>query len=155
MDYQKHYSALIERAKNRIIDGYTEQHHIIPNCFFKNSSRRNTKHSSFAGWLDGNRDDKSNLVNLTPEEHYVAHQLLVKIYPNNLALLFAANMMGNTRKGNKCYGWLKRKHSDRMKNLPIEIRLKISKALKGRKVSPETRQKISKSKKINNAIRKN
>jgi len=28
----------------------------------------------------GGSDDKSNLVDLTPEEHFLAHQLLLKIH---------------------------------------------------------------------------
>ena len=62
MNYKKIYNALIERAQNRIIDGYAEKHHIIPRC------------------MNGT-DDKENIVELTPEEHFVAHQLLVKILP--------------------------------------------------------------------------
>lgn len=154
MDYQKHYNLLIARAKNRYLDEYTERHHIIPNCFFKNSSRRNTANSGFVGHLDGNPDDISNLVRLTPEEHYVAHQLLVKIYPENLALTYAAKMMANTRPGNKMYGWLKRAHSAAMKNLPDETRMKLSRLHKGKIVSKETGQKISQSKKLANAIRR-
>ena len=60
MNYQKIYNKLINRAKNRNIMGYVEKHHIIPKCL-------------------GGEDCKTNLVNLTPEEHYLAHQLLVKI----------------------------------------------------------------------------
>jgi hypothetical protein len=62
----------------------------------------------------GGGDEPDNLVDLTPEEHYVAHQLLVKIHPNVSALVYAANMMtvaaGNQLRSNKRYGWLKRRH---------------------------------------------
>jgi hypothetical protein len=89
MNYIKHYNALIERAKNRNLSIYTEKHHIVPKC------------------LNGT-DDKSNLVNLTPEEHYVAHQLLIKIYPNHPGLIWAAlTMCGHFNKeriNNKVYG---------------------------------------------------
>lgn len=74
MDYSKIYNNLISKAKNRKLDCYTESHHIIPLCI-------------------GGSDTKENLVDLTPEEHYIAHQLLVKIYPDNHKLIFAANMM--------------------------------------------------------------
>lgn len=94
MDYRKHYDTLITRAKSRIIEGYVEKHHIIPECL-------------------GGTDDISNLVALTPEEHYVAHQLLCKMHPDNPKLLYAAKMMcvggKNHSRNNKCYGWLKRK----------------------------------------------
>jgi hypothetical protein len=57
-------------------------------------------------------DDPSNLVNLTPEEHYVAHQLLVKIFPNNSKLINAAMMMIPNRPSNKLYGWLRKKFAE-------------------------------------------
>lgn len=94
MNYEKHYNLLIERAKSRKITDYVERHHIVPRCM-------------------GGTNAKSNLVNLTPEEHYVAHQLLVKIHPNNDSLVYAANKMTvsskYTKRNNKRYGWLKRK----------------------------------------------
>lgn len=91
MNYQKIYNSLISRAKIRILTEYTESHHIIPKCM-------------------GGTDDVANLVKLTPEEHYVAHQLLVKIYPTNVALVMAAAMMIPNRPSNKMYGWLRRRH---------------------------------------------
>lgn len=90
---------LILRAQNRINDEsiYYESHHIIPKCM-------------------GGTDDKSNLVLLAAEEHYTAHLLLVKMYPNESGLLFAANVMTthstNNRSRNKSYGWLRRQMSD-------------------------------------------
>jgi hypothetical protein len=96
MDYLKHYNSLINRSKNRIIEDYTECHHILPRCM-------------------GGTDDPNNLVNLTPEEHYLAHQLLIKIYPENKQLAYAANMMCTNRPNNKLYGWLRRRMSENMK----------------------------------------
>lgn len=92
MNYQKIYDNLISKGKDRILEGYVEKHHIIPRCI-------------------GGTDDKENLVDLTPEEHYLAHQLLVKIYPNEPKLIRAATMMIPNRHNNKMYGWLKRKFS--------------------------------------------
>lgn len=96
MDYKKIYESLIERSKGRNIIGYTEKHHIVPRCM-------------------GGSDDAENLATLTPEEHYVAHQLLVKIYPGNHKLICAAQMMIPNRPSNKLYGWLRRKFSEVMK----------------------------------------
>lgn len=98
MNYKQIYINLINRAKNRLIEGYTESHHIIPRCM-------------------GGTDHPSNLVNLTPEEHYTAHLLLVKIYPNNKKLVKAAAMMIPSRPSNKMYGWLRRKLSETQKEL--------------------------------------
>ena len=92
MDYKKHYTLLIERATNRQLHDYKERHHILPKCM-------------------GGTDATDNLVYLTPEEHYLAHLLLVKIYPEETRLVFAAHMMsvGKSR-NNKVYGWLKKKY---------------------------------------------
>lgn len=96
MDYKKHYELLISRAKNRHLLEYSEKHHIIPRCM-------------------GGDDSSDNIAVLTPEEHYLAHQLLVKIYPKNIALVNAAVMMVANRPGNKLYGWLRRKLSHQAK----------------------------------------
>lgn len=100
MNYYRIYDRIVSRAKERKLDEpvYRERHHIIPRCI-------------------GGTDDKDNLVDLTPEEHYVCHQLLVKMYPDNKKLKQAVLMMsgkGNKAhergrvKRNKLYGWLKR-----------------------------------------------
>lgn len=95
MDYQKHYELLIDRAKSRVLGGYVEVHHIVPKCL-------------------GGGDEKANLVQLTPEEHYVAHQLLFKMHPTCRGLSYAMVMMTFNPHGarkNKRYGWIKRRVS--------------------------------------------
>src|ERR1700737_2110348 len=139
MDYQRHYDALIERARNRKLTGDKERHHAIPRCM-------------------GGGNDKHNLVDLTGPEHYVAHQLLCKIYPEKTKLAFAANAMrllrGNRDPSvpkNKGYGWLRKLHAKAMgdlkrgKTLTPEHKAKVSAGLTGRPVSSETREKISNS----------
>lgn len=118
MNYQAHYDKLIDKARNRNIAGYVEKHHIIPKCL-------------------GGSDAADNIVKLTPEEHYVAHQLLVKIYPKNYKLAYAANMLTvsrpNQQRNNKAYGWIKRHIASVEKPaMPKETRDKISAATKGR-----------------------
>lgn len=93
MNYEKIYRCLIERARNRDLEGYYETHHIIPRCL-------------------GGDNSKKNLVKLTPEEHYVAHQLLVKMHPENFSLVKAAQMMIPSRPSNKLYGWIRRRFSE-------------------------------------------
>jgi hypothetical protein len=96
MNYKKHYDLLMEKSKNRVLEGYVERHHIIPRCL-------------------GGSDDSENLAMLTPEEHFLAHQLLVKIYPKSSPLIKAALLMTthNTprRVNNKLFGWLRRRAS--------------------------------------------
>ena len=65
MDYQKIYTTLVRKGQSRILEGYSEKHHIVPRCL-------------------GGTDEATNLVSLTPEEHYLCHLILVKIYPNGL-----------------------------------------------------------------------
>ena len=93
MDYQKHYNALITRARCRVLECYSEKHHVVPKCI-------------------GGTDSASNIVSLTPEEHYIAHQLLCKIYPHEGKLAFALKMMTvsnqHQQRNNKTYGWVKR-----------------------------------------------
>lgn len=115
MNYQKHYNKLIERARNRLLEGYVENHHIIPRC------------------MNGT-NDATNIVALTPEEHYVAHQLLVKIYPNELKLVYAAKMMTigslkNCGRNNKLYGWLRTKFSNIQKGHVVLEKTKIKMGL--------------------------
>lgn len=123
MDYQKHYNQLMKHAQERLLEGYSERHHIIPRCM-------------------GGNDDPENIAILTAEEHYIAHQLLVKIYPGESKLVYAALMMTSGSKyqsrSNKLYGWLRRKFSEeqskRMKGVPktAEHNKKNSEAMMGK-----------------------
>jgi hypothetical protein len=94
MNYKKHYELLISRGKNRVLEGYVEKHHIVPQCM-------------------GGGDERENLVQLTPEEHYVAHQLLLKMYPNIWGLSHATQLMTthhtDSRTTNKLFGWIRRR----------------------------------------------
>lgn len=149
MNYKRHYDLLIERARTRTLDGYKEMHHIVPKCM-------------------GGTDDKSNLVALTAEEHFLAHQLLAKEYRTK-ELCFAVicmSLMKNEytaagRSKNKTYGWLKRMRSELVnmkgennpfygkKHTPETIAILSEKAKARdpatRKHSDETKKKMSKS----------
>ena len=144
MDYQRIYNNLT--AKDMIAD-YTEKHHIIPDCFFITRNRKGPK-----GWLEGNPNDHSNIVRLTPEAHYLAHLLLVKIYPEHAGLVFAVHRMTSGKyRNNKMYGWIRRKYSEALKNRIIsdETRDKIRIAstgntnMLGKSHSTESRAKMS------------
>lgn len=120
MNYKKIYTSLIERGQARLLEGYQEKHHIIPRCI-------------------GGTDHSDNLVYLTPEEHYLAHQLLVKIYPKEYKLVYAARMMTieaptQKRTNNKMYGWLKKQYDvlNRGKKVSKETKKKLSDANKGK-----------------------
>lgn len=130
MNSQKIYDRLIDRARTRQLDTYVEKHHIIPRCL-------------------GGSDDLTNIVELTSEEHFLAHQLLLKLNPNNYKLAHAAHMMGNTRITNKSYAWLRKQHakatSDQMRALWQDdvYRTKILSALRSANNDPINKAKRS------------
>ena len=97
MNYKRHYELLIDKAKNRTLDGYKERHHIIPKSF-------------------GGTDDKENLVDLTAREHFIAHLLLVYIHPESYSMIKALHMMTvvssyHERSMNRLYSMLREKFS--------------------------------------------
>jgi hypothetical protein len=130
MIYGAIYDRLIDRARGRVLAGYCETHHIIPRCL-------------------GGPDDPNNLVDLTAEEHYLAHQLLVKLYPDHLGILSAAHVMTTTRlpgriATNKLYGWLRRRMSvlQTGQKRPPEVGQKIAARLRGRKLAEHVKEKL-------------
>ena len=100
MNYRQIYNRLVMRTRPTP-EGYTEQHHIIPRCL-------------------GGSDKSENLVTLTAKEHYLAHLLLVKIYPGHSGIVKAAMMMvvcsgrGQERITGRRYEWLKILHAKAM-----------------------------------------
>ena len=113
MNYKKVYYQLIERAITRHLtrkDCYIEKHHIIPKA-------------------EGGVDDKSNLVNLTAREHYIAHLLLAKIYDD--AAMYAAIilMRGQPKQINQKHV---RFNSHLFENLRVEFGKKTSIEQKGK-----------------------
>lgn len=162
MDYQKIYTTLIDRATRRVSEGYVEKHHIVPRCL-------------------GGTDAKENIVNLYPEEHYLAHLLLCKVNKGNQKLLYAAmnmttgSMINNGKRNNKAYGWLRRQYAESMSgdNNPNrrdpeiqkkaalkrvgqkrteETKVRMSTAQKGRTFSEETKRKMAESAKNRSPI---
>lgn len=137
MNYQKIYNSIINRAKEQEFvrsssNEYYEKHHIVPKCL-------------------GGTDISSNLAILTPEEHFLSHVLLTKIYPGNYYLLLAVQIMtgnGKYRKHNKDYGRIRRNISIQRKKspMPVEIREKISKTKSGVKFSEKHKSNLSRAK---------
>jgi hypothetical protein len=74
--YTNWYQAIAERARNRVLEGYTEKHHVHPRSL-------------------GGTDDKNNLVDLTAREHFICHWLLTKIYTGEAKakMIYALNGM--------------------------------------------------------------
>jgi hypothetical protein len=74
--YSKLYYKITSNAKQRITEGYTETHHIIPQSL-------------------GGSNDKENLVDLTAREHFICHWLLIKMTESDdrSKMLYALNGM--------------------------------------------------------------
>ena len=74
--YSKLYYKITSNAKQRITEGYTELHHIIPQSM-------------------GGSNDKENLVDLTAREHFICHWLLIKMTEgkDRSKMLYALNGM--------------------------------------------------------------
>jgi hypothetical protein len=81
--YSRCYYNIILRAKSRILEEYTESHHILPKSL-------------------GGSDELDNLVRLTAREHYICHLLLPKMTSGDsyYKMLYAYTIMS----GRKIYG---------------------------------------------------
>jgi hypothetical protein len=140
MNYLKIYNQIIERAKHRILEGYSEKHHIIPRCM-------------------GGDNKKSNIVRLTAREHYICHWLLAEHYKLGklwLALHMMASINGKQDRylpSSRIIEYAKIKMSEEKRKFrhTDETRAKISlnhgKGTLGVSMSKETKEKISKANK--------
>lgn len=124
MDYEKLYNALIEfRKQMGRPEGYIEVHHIIPKSF-------------------GGGNDQANLIAMTAREHFVAHRLLAKIYPDSgmvhaVYKMVCANQVTKRYKvTSRVYEHLRIAHATRVSNDKVAA-AKKSLACKGRKQSRE------------------
>jgi hypothetical protein len=102
----------------------------------------------------GGSDDEYNIAVLTAREHFVAHQLLVKIYPSVGGLIAAVRYLTVTSKhvvrNNRMYEWLRVKHAAEMsrinkgkKMLPEQI-AKAAASHLGKKRSAESKARMAK-----------
>ena len=139
--YTKWYYNIISNAQSRnTIIGYSENHHIIPDCFFKDGRNK-------SGWLDGNPNESSNIIKLTAREHFICHLLLSKMvegrYRHKMITAVVCMMPKNKNKSflsSRLYQSLKEEYAKTMtgegnpmfgKEMPIETRIKISKTTSG------------------------
>jgi hypothetical protein len=84
--YTRWYNQIVERARRRITEDYTETHHIQPRSL-------------------GGTDDINNLVELTAREHFICHWLLVKMTTgeDHYKMLNALRMMRAEKHGQQRY----------------------------------------------------
>ena len=139
--YTKHYWKLVDTRKNRIIDGYTEKHHIIPRSL-------------------GGTNLKNNLVSLTPREHFIAHLLLSKMFDGNekYKMYYAFNMILVKSKDNQRYKPTSRFY-ERARHLVGETATKLNKGTvpwnKGLPRTQAVKDAVSKANKNKQAWNKN
>lgn len=153
--YADAYFKIIQRSQNRVLNCYTEQHHIVPRSI-------------------GGCNEPHNLTRLTAREHYICHRLLPKMTEglNKQKMTQAAWTMARTRKvkiNSRTYAYLREEaskaasarqkgvkrgpHSEiqkqKMREAALrryqdpEERRKQSERSKGRKLSLELRAKLS------------
>jgi ribosomal protein S27AE len=84
--YTRWYNQIVKNAQNRVIQGYTERHHIQPRSL-------------------GGADSADNLVELTAREHFVCHWLLTKMTTGeaHYKMLNALRMMRAEKAGQQRY----------------------------------------------------
>lgn len=124
--YTRWYYDIITNAQKSQRESYSETHHIVPRSL-------------------GGDDSSTNLVRLTPREHYLCHALLVHMVeePKHLRSMYAAfNMMHVSKNGkrytSKLYEYYKVKfyklHSEQQKGKvrSLESRQKQSRSSKGK-----------------------
>jgi hypothetical protein len=126
--YTKCYYSIIDRAKSRDLpkEIYTERHHILPKSL-------------------GGANGKDNLVKLTAKEHRLAHILLPRMTINpahTKSMWYALWMMLRTKNTNQQRTISKGSAFEIAK---IKVAENLSQLHKGKTVSKETREKMSKS----------
>jgi hypothetical protein len=117
LNYENIYNALVEKAKVRGLDksqyeGYFEIHHIIPR--------------SMGG---GNEDE--NLVMFTGREHFVAHMLLWRAFPEEVSLMRAAFLMSSRWRAERLEGDAKAINSKTYEKLRLEYADAVSEQVSG------------------------
>lgn len=133
MDYAWHYDKLVETRKQRNWKPGLEIHHIVPKSL-------------------GGNDDKDNLVNFTPREHFLAHWLLWKIHRNR-QMSFAFFSMCQYRKGERknfrvsSRAYEEARLSRSMTGVSDETKLRMSLAKKGKTYTDEAKLNMSRAKK--------
>lgn len=137
--YSKLYHKITSNAKQRITEGYTETHHIIPQSL-------------------GGNNDRDNLVELTAREHFICHWLLIKMTEgeDRSKMLYALNgMKAENRYQQRYHTKITARVYEKYR---IEHALNHSKVMKGRhahnkgrKMSEEQKQLLREKAKANHA----
>lgn len=121
------YTSIIEQAKSRDANFYTEKHHIIPQSL-------------------GGSNSKENLVRLSAREHFICHWLLTKcVYANVEKMNYALWLMMNIQNDHQSARYNINSHT--YQRLKERLSKTFSDQHKGRIMSDETKKKISETRK--------
>lgn len=94
----------------------------------------------------GGTNDPSNLVKLTPREHFLAHWLLWRIHRNRQTARAFFSMKNWSRSGRKISssrGFQEAKEAVKRLGMSDETRARMSNAFSGRKYSLKTRERMA------------
>lgn len=141
--YEKWYKDITKRGQTRLIEMYTEMHHIIPRSL-------------------GGLNSKENITNLTAREHFICHWLLTKIYKNgeeHEKMIYALRLMRAENKNQfryytkitaRVYENLKIEYS----KIQSENMIGVNNPMYGKTHSTEVKKQISNRMKIDNPVLK-
>jgi hypothetical protein len=141
MNYKKIYNSIISKAKKRKLpkNKYVEVHHIVPKSFFKSIKLAN---------------QKNNLVELLPEEHWICHLLLVKFCTGieqdkmkQAILVMSGTKRSKLKCTNKRYA-KRKKNSAYRKKKKVKIELEKKKNNKNYEIKKSANKKLFKASKI-------
>ena len=116
MNYIKIYTKIIERARTRELETYTESHHILPASLF--NGKRKSKMANRA----------ENLVDLTPKEHYIAHLCLMHMFPDDETMRAACKMVLVYKSGkryDRIRGWINKRWHDARPKIECRVCSKV------------------------------
>lgn len=120
--YSQWYYSIIQNRKAHPLEGYTENHHIMPTAL-------------------GGDNSPENRVKLSAREHWVCHQLLTRMTEgiDRMKMLHPCVLFKKTSRSSKRYQQLKEQRSAEMigyKHRP-ETKIKIGNAHRGRQWSEQ------------------
>jgi hypothetical protein len=130
--YLNKYNKFISHYKRNLTEGYCEKHHIIPKCM-------------------GGTDDIENLVLLPARAHIIAHELLMKSYPDSRKLKHAFAAMALMENDSQCRRYSSRQYelakiarSEALKNVPrpeyVKEKLRVKKPYTANYKKPKSKR---------------
>ena len=136
MNYERIYYNFIEHRKTLIVEGYGENHHILPRSM-------------------GGTDDPENIIRLSARDHYFAHRLLAKfagpsmVYALSMMVFATSETQNRYKPSSRVIGYIKeeigKNRRGKTPNLTPESRRRLA-TFKGKKHTEESKEKVRKAK---------